>query len=278
MDYGRYLALLGQLGLNAQESLLYEVLLRAGPSRASDLAKRSKLTRTNTYNIANALAGKGLVSVDRAGKQLVFSPLHPSRLAALIDAQERRLADAKKRFDSQLKEMAADFMLGTSRPSVVTFDGVAGVIRAYDDLLNDRLPLQSIQDMLKLDRYLSEYNPRFIKERIRRRISHRLIAPESSKKFASTHAPVQREIRYLPDELFNWDIDLKVTAKKLVITTFMSETIVGIVVIHPDITRSILSLFETLWAGARLSPPEREGGALHAGARATRQGKRGRRS
>ncbi len=253
MSYDRYRNVFQGLGLNVQESLLYEVLLRAGKLRASELAKRSRLSRTNTYNIVNALIQKGLASTDRSGKQLLYAPLHPSNLGGFIDGQYALLADTKKQFDALLKEMVADFMLGSSRPSVSIFEGRAGIIRAYDDLLQDRLPLHSVQDMIKVDRYLAEYNPRFIKERTRRRLKHRLIAPESTREFAVRNPPPFREIRYLPDNLFVWDIDLKVTKKKLVITTFVSEMTIGIVVIHPDITRSMLSLFETLWAGAKLS-------------------------
>ena len=252
MNQIRYARLLQGLGLSAQEGFLYEVLLQAGAVKASVLAKRTGLTRTNTYNIVNSLVSRGLVSIDRNGKQLIYSPVHPAQLGTLLDERSSALSDTKKQFDTLRKDMIADFMIGAQRPSVVMFEGRAGIIRAYDDLLLDKLPLQSIQDMNKLDRYLGDYNPRFIQERVKRRIRHRLIGPESMKDFATKDTAPYREVRYLPESVFAWDIDLKITEKKLVLTTFMSETIAGVVVINPDITKSMHSLFETLWTFAKI--------------------------
>lgn len=247
-----YQGLLKELGLNAQESMIYEALLLGGEQRASDLSNRTKLTRTNTYNVLNSLLKKELIHKEDKPRRQLYSAVHPGNLVKLLDEQQAKIESTKKQFNALLKSMVNEYMLGASRPSVVGFEGTDGLQRLYDDLLEDRLPLQSIQDMNKLDRMLSDYNPRFIKERMRRRMKHRLITPESSREFHSSNAAFLRELRYLPDEVFAWDIDLKITEKKVVITTFMSDQIMGIVIIHPEITRSMLSLFEALWAGARV--------------------------
>ena len=59
------LEILKQLGLIDNEIKVYLLLLRRGPSLASDVAEETNLHRTHAYDILKSLIEKSIVSLDK---------------------------------------------------------------------------------------------------------------------------------------------------------------------------------------------------------------------
>jgi hypothetical protein len=124
------------------------------------------------------------------------------------------------------------------------------MIRVYEELIKDRVPVNSIMNRRLLRSVISDYNPEYIRKRIRNKIRSRVITPAMGKIEADDEREL-REVRYLDAGLFPFEMDLKVTQKKIVMTTFEEKSIVGIILNDPAIIRNYLVLFNFLWSVGR---------------------------
>ena len=83
---------LSELGLTGNETKVFEVLLRRGKSKASDLASESGVSYGRIYVVLSSLERKGLVKViPEKGKKFVASD--PELLRLVVD-QKRKSLDA----------------------------------------------------------------------------------------------------------------------------------------------------------------------------------------
>ncbi len=248
----------GVFGLNALEARMYQLLLRSGPQSASSIAKIAGTTRTNTYNVLAALSSKDLVERRGTGYKTSFVALNPRRLTGLLERQEQEIRRSRLELEETLKTLVVDHSLAEGAEGVFRFEGKPGMIRVYEELLRDKAPVNSIMDRKLLRSVLADYNPEWVKKRIRRKIRSRIISPHSDV-FKTDNQQELREIRYLDPKDFPFGMDLKVTSKKVVMTTFKEESIGGIIIVNPEVIRNFSILFEFLW---RIAKPESPASSL----------------
>lgn len=252
METSGLLHLLLQSGLNEAESHLYLALLKSGPQRAALLAETSGVSRTNTYNVLEQLQRKGLVEKEGGGRKSVFRALHPQRLEAFFDEQQATLNSRREQLRSHLSRLTVDFSLAEGGPGVYRFEGKEGMIRVYQELIKDRIRVDSIVDRNLLRTTISDYNPEYIRQRVKYRIHSRIISPSGFQGKSSDQSEF-REVRILDQKKFPFEMDLKITAKKVVMTTFRQSSISGMIIIDSEVIRNYQVLFEFLWGIAQKS-------------------------
>ena len=240
-------AFLRDLGLGSGESQLYRMLLLVGPQRAAEISKLTGITRTNTYNVLSQLEARGLIERRGGGRKLVFAPLDPRQLEHVIETQERKLQASRETLSKAMKSLLMDFSLAEDHPGIFQFEGKAGMIRVYEELIRDKETVNSIVNRRLLRSAISDYNPEYIAKRIRNKIRSRVIAPAAGT-IQSDDVRELREVRYLDADKFPFEMDLKVTKKKIVMTTFEEKRLVGIILNDAAIIRNFLVLFEFLWS------------------------------
>lgn len=76
------------IGLNKNEILVYLDLLRQGKSSATDISNRTKIHRSNTYDVLDKLAEKGIVQQTIENEKKFFYPIDPKDLLNIIKQQE----------------------------------------------------------------------------------------------------------------------------------------------------------------------------------------------
>ena len=128
---------LKQIGLNESEATVYLDLLENGLSTPPNVSRRTKIARTNCYNVINSLISKNLISAQLAGKRKAYIANNPSSLimlvegtrslamAALPDLEAIRATHAGKpaiKFYSGLAETALVFNLAGNATSVCYFE------------------------------------------------------------------------------------------------------------------------------------------------------------
>jgi sugar-specific transcriptional regulator TrmB len=239
--------LLQHAGLTEAEALLYRILLQGGPNKAAILAKTSGIARTNTYNVLALLERRGLVVRSGGGRKTLFSAQHPQRLEHLLDAQQQELEQRRRRLAESMQGLVVDYSLAEGKSGVYRFEGKSGLIRVYDELIRDKESVCSIVNREMLRSAIADYNPEYIRKRLRNKIASRVICPANSP-LETEDLRERREIRYLDPERFPFEMDLKVTAKKVVMTTLKAEQISGIIVVDPEVVRNYFVLFEFLWS------------------------------
>lgn len=87
--------------LSKNESIIYYDLLESGLSKATTIAKRTKLARNKVYDALNRLESKNLVSVENS-KVKAYAPNNPSKFLNFVEEQ---FAEQKKLYSSVSKAM-----------------------------------------------------------------------------------------------------------------------------------------------------------------------------
>ena len=70
---------------------MYYALVTYGGSGVSTIALRSKVHRTNTYDLLRRLIDKGLVYEVLAGKEATYEAVDPQKLRELLEEKTRKL-------------------------------------------------------------------------------------------------------------------------------------------------------------------------------------------
>jgi hypothetical protein len=138
---------------------------------------------------------------------------------------------------------------------VFRFVGKAGMERAYNELLKDASPLNSLMNRPKYREFMAQYNPVFVRSRIKKRIHHRILSPKHPR-IREDDKQMLREIRYLPAGTFPWTMDVKINSERVVMTTLTEETAAGIIIHDKMIAQNFLILFNFLWPMG--TPDEKE--------------------
>jgi predicted transcriptional regulator len=96
--------LLGSIGLNESEVVVYEAVLKAGGIDPAALGKAAGVKRTTAYSVARGLVEKGLLVEDSTKRPRIFTPAGPKEVFALIDAEKQRAAER----ESTLTKLAGE--------------------------------------------------------------------------------------------------------------------------------------------------------------------------
>ena len=145
-----------------------------------------------------------------------------------------------------MDDLLTTYNLAESRVGVFRFEGIRGLERAYDELLKDAEDVSSIMDRDLLRSTIGEYNPKWVSERRRRRMNHRIISPQGVEHKTDDDTD-RRTVRHISREKFPFEMDVKITSKKVVLTTFAKDALAGVIVSDPEVSRNFQVLFEYLW-------------------------------
>jgi len=192
---------------------------------------------------------KGLVYKNKGSSKLLFHAEHPESLRTYVEQEEKHLHAAKTNLESVLSDLVSEYSLAEDRPGVFRFSGKAGLAKVYDDLIRDREPLCSIQNREAMRKFIPLYNEDWLRRRIKYGLTHRIISVTPNKQLTSPtqDAAELRFVKYIDQKQFPWKMDLKITPRKIVMTTFKRESAVGISIIDPEIVKNYNFLFEFLW-------------------------------
>ena len=85
----RIMEVLRFVGFHRNETLIYLDLLKAGPSTAVDISRRTKIHRPNTYDALRKLVEKGFVSQVRTPTKNLFQAIEAIKIKDYIKQKER---------------------------------------------------------------------------------------------------------------------------------------------------------------------------------------------
>lgn len=183
---------LRQAGLTGNEAKLYLELLKTGQISASELAKRTGLDRSVTYNVLDNLIEKGLVNyVIKVGKKF-FSAANPENLLASLKEKE----DFIKAIIPKLKKIQK---IPEVKRKVEVYEGKEGLKSFTLDLLKSE-EFYILNATGKIFEILKYSIPRFAKEITKKKV--KIIAIEKAKKTGLIKLKVM--IRFLPKEFTNY--------------------------------------------------------------------------
>jgi hypothetical protein len=113
-------------------------------------------------------------------------------------------------------------------------------------LLDNNLPIDSIEEKGDLLAYLPDYASEYVQKRVQKKLFNRVISPDSNilnktdpKKFI--------EARLASTNEFPFRMDIKISGHKVSLITFQKKNAVGVLIDNPEIADNFRILFNLLW-------------------------------
>lgn len=125
---------LGRIGLTDGEIRVYGALLELGESTRTQLAKRSGVSPSKLYDVANRLVEKGIVSVVKKQGALHFSAANPERLRDFVERKEAELEGERAVVEEMLPSLLARYGETREALDVEVFYGWDGMRTVFWDI------------------------------------------------------------------------------------------------------------------------------------------------
>lgn len=241
MDFEQIRETLKKVGLGHNESKIYLILIKLGPSMAGKIAKESNIDRSACYDSLKALLKKGLISYAIEANRKKFSAVNPEKLNSYLKEKEELVENILP----DLKEM---FKIKEEKSNVTMFKGYKGIKTVFDDILREAKGKENlvIDSHGQFVERMPYYAPHFIKGLEKNKIKVRHIVRKDRK----IHPSKTTEVRYFPSTISETIITTNIYADKiaLIIWTDVPE---AVIIKNKSATEAYKSYFEVLWQGSK---------------------------
>ncbi|MEK9155491.1 MAG: helix-turn-helix domain-containing protein [Patescibacteria group bacterium] len=140
-------ALLVGAQLSGVEAKIYLTTLEMGSASLTDIAKRSGVSKTSTYEVLEALRQRKVVRVSRRGKRGVYSAADPERLVEVLRGEA---AEQAMTIDDVVRALPLFTALqGGTRPSVMIHEGADAVYGYFEHLA--KIKPESMDEISNVD-------------------------------------------------------------------------------------------------------------------------------
>lgn len=165
---------LKEIGLTDIEIKIYLMLLKEGSSLASDISKKTGIHRRTIYDSIERLIEKGLISYIKTNNRKYFEAVNPSRLSEILKEKEDNI-------NKIIPELEGLRLIAKEKKETLFFRGKQSLKSLFDDQIRVGKEILILGDAINVNEILKYYFPRFDKERVRKKISIRMIFDESAK-------------------------------------------------------------------------------------------------
>ena len=176
---------LAQFGLNDKATKVYLACLELGTGSAQKIAEKALLPRTTVYEVLEHLVHHGFISTFLKKRIRNFSTEDPQQIIRLAESKVNTLKDA-------LPEMNAIVGRDRKRPVVRFYQGKEQMKIVLEEMLAEADELLSFAAPEDLFRELGDWYLDFVKRRVKKKVSVRLIATDSAR---SRERPIRRHER-----------------------------------------------------------------------------------
>lgn len=241
-------------GLQKNEAIVYELLLKNGPMRAGAIAKQVTLKRGLVYKVLEDLAREDLVEKKEAPREVaVFYPKHPLNLKDLAERREQKARDAKLALEGVLPSIVSDFNLISGRPGVEFYEGLEGVKRVLDDTLTSHEEICAYSDIEAIDKYIPEMNKKYAERRKQLFVKKRGIVIDTpfTRDFLRGYYSKITENRFIQKGRFPFGALFQIYDEKVVYVTLEKDNFMGFILHNKAIYQMHRALYEDAWAHAK---------------------------
>ena len=233
--------ILKDLGLSEQEIEIYISLLKTGGSDATSLSKHANLKRTTVYPILERLIKQNIVTAYEQGKKRFYSPIAPSKLAALFELKINNFFKV------------VPFLEKLKAENIQTY-GIR-MIQTKKDLRNfynniiDEYKNKEYHIIGSAPTWLDTDKDFFIDYRKRRAMNNTkvklLLSADSKNTIGQEDSTLMREYKYLPEKyVFKSTIDI---FDDKIIIVGPSIDAMAVVIEIPPMVDVFRSTFQILW-------------------------------
>lgn len=245
---------LSATGLSAEQAVVYEALLKLGPSAASSLARaiprEYPLSRPMVYKILEELMQRGLVDKDApTGKVATFTAKHPTALLKILEDKKEAVQRAEEQFGATLGKLTSIFNLTSGKPGIQFFEGKDGVRALLRDTLTATEEILTYADIEAIQKYIPDIQADYVAERDRLGIKKRALIIDTpfAREFLSGYHTDTTHIKLMDIGADPFGTVMQIYEKKISYLTLTKNYSIGIIITDPFIHFMHRDLFEFMW-------------------------------
>ena len=242
---------LKQIGLSPKEIKIYLECLRLGPQPASNIARRTRISRATVYDIFNELITKGLAYKQDLGGVTKFEVLDPDHLLEHLEREKEQFITQKER---QKREVAEILPLlksieieATDKPRVQFFEGETGLQKAYGKTLETESPIRAYANIETIQKHFPDFFEGYASKRSFADILIRAIMPDNkaSKKTKARDSDEKRETRLVDAKKFAFSPEVNIFDDKVLYASWKEK--MAVVIESKEIAEFHRTMFDLLW-------------------------------
>lgn len=242
------------IGLSKKEADLYDLLLRLGEVPAGEIIEKMHLKRATAYKLLYALEEKGLISKRDKGKIIHFRPEPPAALLNFAENHIKSVERIRSDIRALIPQMTSSYVLSVERPVVSTFEGVEGLKKIYEDTLREKKEIYAVLQTAEVDPTLYEWLTKiYAKKRTRAGIHANVIVASGkwSGEYQENDEKENRTTILVPQETFPFKHEVDIYGDKVAFMNYKKgESLIGVVITHPQIAATMKAWFDLAWVGA----------------------------
>lgn len=246
---------LKRVGLSDGEVKIYSALLDLGESTRTELAKKSGISPSKIYDVANRLLEKGIISVVKKNGVLHFSAATPERLKDFLQHKEYEIQHEKNLVAQLLPTLLAQYNEVKEKTDIEVFYGWQGMKTTFDDIANTLskgdtnyiFGASQGLDQKQSDIFFSQYYKQVERKGYAVNIIFNENVRSNKQRVQSYSNHPKHKVRYLYQDTFTEFNFYKDTV--LCIMLFKKPIIIRIK--SKEAANSFKKFFETMWAEAK---------------------------
>ena len=244
-----------EAGLSEEQSAIYATLLDKGPLKAAAISSWNGIKKGLVYKVLEQLETMGLVSKKGGeGSVAVFSPNSPDRLRQIMEQKEKSFALSKEIILSSVGNLSSKFNLLSGKPNVQFFEGTDAIEKITGDYPTNENEIRQYIDIGTALENMGEKTVSYLKERVKRNISKRMILSDSveNRDYAKKGSPLT-EFRIIKKEL---PTVIQAYDNKVTMLTLTKEKQIGLMIEDQAVALTLKNLFDELWESAERIPSD----------------------
>lgn len=250
--------MLVDLGLSMDEAVLYEALLKYGPSSAGELSKRTKkIKRGLVYKLLDKLVEKGLVLGERLKTKTTFIPKSPD---VLLEMAEKNRSLSQKAYESitqELPTLQAKYAMSMQRPIIRFFEGAEKLKELYNDRLKPGTKTQYLvraSGATVYEKLFGKWFTDYLKQQSSV-LTTNAITPDG---LEAIHNPAIDKARrvtrtWLRPEYYKAHAEIASYGNKVAVVSYGKE-LFGVIIENAVIAQAVQELFKLAEMGAKTMP------------------------
>lgn len=245
------LASLQEIGITETEAKLYELLLKLGEVPITTLIRESKMKRPTVYKAVHSLTSKDLVHQRDIRKKLHVRPESPSKLQEIADRKYKEIEQTKASLTALLPGLALSYANSTDKPVVRVYEGLEGLKEIYLDTIKENQPVSAILQASIVEPELYDWlNNVYVKKRLKAKMHAKVImdSGSASKDYIEKSKNSYRTVKVVDQKRFPFQHEVDIYGDKVAFIHYRKdEPLIGIIIHHPQITKTMRAWFDLTW-------------------------------
>jgi sugar-specific transcriptional regulator TrmB len=243
---------LQDIGLSEKEARVYIAALELGPTTAEKLAVQAKVNRSTTYVQLDSLLKRGLVSTYEEGKKTFFAPESPELLKHTLELGRKEFEAKEKMLGALMPDLKHLFEGAGERPLVRFFLGKEGLTTMRNQVWENNKS-KEVLTLYSYDTLASVFSEQEREDYSKARAAHgveaRVLYNREAGPFPDDFSHTER--RHLPESMLEVTNDISIFDDKVIISN-LKGTLFGVLIENAQIAKSMASIFEFMWKGAKV--------------------------